>query len=463
MRREMNTYYNWLRTRWCDFLAVIYLLFIYYTTLTPFSFVLDVQKIRKNFGQIEWIPYILRLDFYSGSDIVNNLLLFVPLGIILAERQRWKGIDRFSPAIWFKIAMNGFLVSLSVEFIQNFTYDRFSQTSDIVNNTLGALLGAWLLQVGGRRFREQAKNWLTRVFAGKPEMLIAAAFFLFMTALQLAPFEFKMDVAKILDRAEMFARHPFLVDDAFWGATAASFCLAFAASFFCFAGIRRYLDPRIFQRGNLRAHLGIWSASLGLETLQFVMVDSRHSLMDVLVFAAGAALGWLIARRLAARQPAGADETEPGRVYLSVLFWLGVGYFAFNLYLLWASLEITFDPIVINSKLLYAVHPFWWLRQINRVKMISDLFGITANLFFFTLWLQIARERRFPHLRRPLLFRFAALVLLGLFGLRFIQLEAVPHWSQLVAGGMGIYTGKIGFELFKFLLSDQYKDRILAP
>ena len=70
------------------------------------------------------------------ADIKNtmlNVLLFVPMGLLLPFM--WKKYQSCKNAIMF-----GFVLSVSIEFFQIFTY-RATDINDIIANTLGTVLG----------------------------------------------------------------------------------------------------------------------------------------------------------------------------------------------------------------------------------------------------------------------------------------------------------------------------------
>ena len=66
------------------------------------------------------------------SDIVLNMLLFVPLGIFIGER--------------YAIII-GFVLSLGVEIIQYIFVIGFCELDDILNNSIGTLLGVLFLEL----------------------------------------------------------------------------------------------------------------------------------------------------------------------------------------------------------------------------------------------------------------------------------------------------------------------------
>ncbi len=78
-----------------------------------------------------WIPFV---DMIRGPvDTVLNVVLFVPLGMFLPIL--YKRFDK----IW-KVALAGFLISLSVEIVQMFGCGS-TDINDLMTNTIGTCLG----------------------------------------------------------------------------------------------------------------------------------------------------------------------------------------------------------------------------------------------------------------------------------------------------------------------------------
>lgn len=66
-------------------------------------------------------------------DIILNIVLFTPFGLLLtALKSNWA---------WWKIAAVGLLLSLTIEISQYFLARGVAQTDDLMNNTLGAIVG----------------------------------------------------------------------------------------------------------------------------------------------------------------------------------------------------------------------------------------------------------------------------------------------------------------------------------
>lgn len=75
--------------------------------------------------------------------IVGNILLFIPLGIILALLLK----ERCN--IWW-ILLSGFLASLSIELMQLYTHKGLFELDDLFHNTLGCYIGYCVFVVVGR-------------------------------------------------------------------------------------------------------------------------------------------------------------------------------------------------------------------------------------------------------------------------------------------------------------------------
>ena len=89
---------------------------------------------------------------WIGYDVVEftaNIVLFVPMGVLLAELfgrgRRWLAVSL------------GIAASLVIEFVQLFEPARVSDARDIVANSLGTIIGVALVVIaGGRRSRPDA-------------------------------------------------------------------------------------------------------------------------------------------------------------------------------------------------------------------------------------------------------------------------------------------------------------------
>ena len=117
---------------------IIYLIMVFILTQSPFAFSAFWLNHLLSFNKLEFLKYIF---YISGHDIINNIILFLPLGIILHHlflRKTFTGIQRF----WMSLLWGGAL-SICIEAGQLFL-DRSATLFDIVSNACGTYLGLWL-------------------------------------------------------------------------------------------------------------------------------------------------------------------------------------------------------------------------------------------------------------------------------------------------------------------------------
>lgn len=84
-----------------------------------------------DWNRIEWIPF--HDPTASAADLLANVFLFLPLGLFMQKVARW--------ALW-KTVLVGVALSFFGEFYQVFCVDRHPDSTDILTNTIGALIGA---------------------------------------------------------------------------------------------------------------------------------------------------------------------------------------------------------------------------------------------------------------------------------------------------------------------------------
>ncbi len=105
------------------------------------------QRVRS----LELIPFD---NFFTSAtwfgpvfNTVGNIALFVPFGMMAV--MLWRGARR--PVL--RTALVGLLFSLVIEAVQFIFSLGRTDVDDLLLNTLGAALGAWLALLGGRRWR----------------------------------------------------------------------------------------------------------------------------------------------------------------------------------------------------------------------------------------------------------------------------------------------------------------------
>jgi len=120
-------------------LTVAYFAFVGWVTLTPQpahpdpnSF--EQQLIRVILGSpaFHWLGY-------SGLEFTANVGMFIPVGVLVAlllPQRKW----------WVAVLI-GFAMTVTIETMQLFIPDRFSDLGDVVANTAGAALGVAIVRL----------------------------------------------------------------------------------------------------------------------------------------------------------------------------------------------------------------------------------------------------------------------------------------------------------------------------
>jgi len=125
------------------YLTAAYLLLVVYASLYPFSGWRVPNEDVARFLIAGWPPYVI------GSDVVVNVLAYVPLGLLLTLI--WMGrVPR-----WAALALGviiATILSVAIEFAQGYLPARISSNVDVLTNAVGALWGAGAAQAWGERW-----------------------------------------------------------------------------------------------------------------------------------------------------------------------------------------------------------------------------------------------------------------------------------------------------------------------
>lgn len=114
--------------------------------------------------RIVFIPFV---DMIRGPiDTTLNILLFVPLGLFLPFL--YEKYDRIG-----RIALVGFLISLSIEIAQMFGFGA-TDINDLITNTLGACLGFGLYRL---LYKAIPKSWIKGIRVEGPQCYFELLFF----------------------------------------------------------------------------------------------------------------------------------------------------------------------------------------------------------------------------------------------------------------------------------------------
>jgi len=186
-------------------LALVYLCLIVYASLYPFVHWRDQGMQPWVFLTAPWPRY------WTGFDVVSNVLGYMPLGFLLTLSALRTGHMRW--AVWLAVPVSAAL-SLTMETLQVYLPDRVPSNLDWVLNILGAALGAlsaWGLEKLGvlQRWTRFRANWFLSEARGALVLLA-----LWPVAL-LFPTSIPLGLGQVMERlevglADLLADSPFL-------------------------------------------------------------------------------------------------------------------------------------------------------------------------------------------------------------------------------------------------------------
>jgi VanZ family protein len=275
-------------------LFFLFAVFVVYGTTIPFRFVGQFSAAERKLARILAHPLAPHDPSYgfSAPDIVQNLALFVPFGVL--------GVLAGSPDTrwgWRRIVVVttlGAAVAAGVEAFQLLTRDRTASVIDLLADTLGACFGAVAANGLGWRAgravdRAVETGWLSA------EMLYPAIVGLLVATIAAwVPFDATLDVGMIVPKIAMLRRDPWqytgLNDE---GVAVIQYALLAV-------GVCAWLATAGQRHAAAKATLIVVTIALVLEAAQIVIMSRMPSLQDAAVHAGGALLGawlWTIARQ----------------------------------------------------------------------------------------------------------------------------------------------------------------------
>lgn len=171
---------------WLGF-SLGFVLAIGYGSLLPFQLDLTAAHVLEKWqGLLSW-------QIHSLEDVIANLLLYLPLGAMLALASlKIHSLSRRLGTALFA----GLTLSLFFELAQGFVSQRFPTLSDVVLNTLGAGLGAVLVSLFRYPY-DYGQASLRILWSRSPFTTIALLLTVGLFAYELAPFDFVSDTTSL--------------------------------------------------------------------------------------------------------------------------------------------------------------------------------------------------------------------------------------------------------------------------
>jgi glycopeptide antibiotics resistance protein len=139
-------YYRFAWLLWAALIIVV--------TTSPWS---DFHFYVREGHRVVWFPFQdVRLSKRWAIDVMENIFLFIPFSYLYLRSQ-----VRTHPHRLMRILLGAALLSGTIEGAQLFNTSRVTSMTDVVTNTIGALLGAWFYMIW-RGKRSEAMHSGTR-------------------------------------------------------------------------------------------------------------------------------------------------------------------------------------------------------------------------------------------------------------------------------------------------------------
>ena len=178
------------------FLLLAYWLLLLYASLMPFDLRFERTDVGNNFSRA-WDYWPIGCRRVPRSDLVSNVILYIPLGMLSAlswsrraRPEAWKAF--ISPTV-FVLA-----TSVLVESLQLLSARRVANVTDTLMNVTGGAIGVALGMRWGRRLWDQLRRGLRARWLCRPESLLPTAMMVLLAADALYPYLPTVDVSQVV-------------------------------------------------------------------------------------------------------------------------------------------------------------------------------------------------------------------------------------------------------------------------
>jgi VanZ family protein len=372
--------------RWYLLFAFAFIAFAFYASLVPFN--LERVSAERAWEQFR-IAIAVAPRRISRTDVVANVLLFVPIGFFLGGGllvdRRWRPI---AIAAGLPILIFSTSVSIVLEYLQTFFKGRVPSSLDIGAQVAGCLIGfaGWL--VAG----DAVTRWLRAALATRREERLSRLLVGYLAAwilVSLAPFDITVDLGDLAARVRSgaitiapFTAPDYSVSRHLWAAIAVILSTAPVGAF-----------ARIgWNRPRLQSPAAAFAVGASLVVLlelgQVFIVSRTAAATDVLFGWIGVSLGIALAR-------GGPTRTAPAKDLDSdtSISWKAVAAFAAACLLLaayhWQPFDFRVDRELIKQKLAgLSPMPFAAYIAGSYLNALSDL--LTKVALSMPLWMLVA-------------------------------------------------------------------------
>jgi len=169
--------------------ALLYALGLCMVTVSPLTSWRPIPQPPWEYLFMPWPRY------WTGFDVLVNLIAYIPLGLLISRAvTRRRRISRWQPLKGFVLAvLLGLFLSVLLEALQTYLPSRRPSILDVVTNTLGTAIGAFISSVYA-----QSRDRLPLITDGKPLEIGAAMLFLLWVLAQAAPQQIWLTLGDVL-------------------------------------------------------------------------------------------------------------------------------------------------------------------------------------------------------------------------------------------------------------------------
>jgi VanZ family protein len=291
-------------TRPARLLLLAYAAFVVYGSFFPFHFRIDPDEVQRDLTRF-WATLTLfdarGRRLFSIADLVANLLLGAPVGVLLA-RGRLVGRGLLSRVAGV-LAVEAVFAGL-VEAGQILAPGRTASVVDVLAQVAGALVGALAIYAPGRRSEAR----LAALARERPALLAVAVVAALLAADALYPYAVTLDVSTAWDNLKRSQRQAFTrLARRGWGDLLVERALPYAA---LVMGARLALGDPVGGGTRARATARAWllctAWAAALEGAKLLIVGRTPSVDNVILAALGGSVGALAFAPLAGTRKARA-------------------------------------------------------------------------------------------------------------------------------------------------------------
>jgi VanZ family protein len=427
------------------YLAVALIAFAAYASLVPFNLrprpmaeaVVALDRL------LSW-EVLLGLRF-SRTDLLANILLFVPVGFCLTGALRlhrtawWSG-----PVATVVVAAIVVPVSLAIEFAQVFTADRIASPGDVAAQVLGAGIGLVVWEAAG----PEVHTWLRAAHAAHTRAMrverLLTAYAVLWAITNLAPFDMSIDIGDLAKRwrsggivVSLWASRPQPGVRQVWDAATA---LVTAIPLGVLAAVG-WMRPGS-RRGAIAALRLATLPIVGIEIAQVVIRSHTADTRDALLGVVGAGVGILIA----ASSSGTATPSSPAAGVTRWARWALLGCVVASGAYHWMPFDFTTDRATAASQVRrISLVPFAGYRSGSDLKALDQVLvkvglGLAMGL---AAGLSVRRPSAVADRRLTAVMVLAAAAgVLGLIELGQVFLPSrTPDPSDVLVGTLGAWVG----------------------